>query len=65
VLNWNFASAFLWVPVTLVIYETAVRFGFKIDLTLENLPRCFATMGVAHAIVHCTRWRERNADSCD
>lgn len=34
-----------------------------LDLGLENLPRCFATMGVAQAIVHYARWRERQTES--
>jgi uncharacterized membrane protein YwaF len=37
VLNWNFASAFLWVLVTPVIYETAVRFGFKKESWMNSL----------------------------
>jgi hypothetical protein len=37
VLNWNFASAYLWVLVTPVIYETAVRFGFKKGSWMNSL----------------------------
>ncbi len=44
--------------------DTATPFKLRLlDLCLENLPRCFATMGVAQTISYYARWREREAQS--
>ncbi len=44
--------------------DTAMPFKVRLlDLGLENLPRCFATMGVAHAIAYYARWQERETES--
>ncbi|HLJ29575.1 MAG TPA: histidine kinase [Candidatus Angelobacter sp.] len=42
--------------------STSLRVRF-LDLGLENLPRCVATMGLAHAVAYYARYREREMQS--